>query len=150
MLKRLTPAKISITKLSTFPICNCNHDIGRVFEAKRKGQKKSLAANPLVNSFPYTETCDLCVVLQQIVACYMYQFPPCKWCNHLKNWLLFLTSPTVHEKLGRLSNKREGVSPLDELKNSWGKRSEIRLNKKIRNGIQRTRTLSFHVSTEIN
>ena len=42
------------------------------------------------------------VVLQQIVAC--YQFPPCKWCNHLKNWLLFLASPTVDEKL--VSNKK--------------------------------------------
>ena len=68
----------------------------------KEGAKKSLAANPLVNSFLYTETWDLCVVLQQIVAC--YQFPPCKWCNHLKNWLLFLTSPTVDEKLG--SNKK--------------------------------------------
>ena len=40
MLKRLTPAKISITKLSTFPIANCNHDIGRVFEANWERAKK--------------------------------------------------------------------------------------------------------------
>ena len=36
--------------------------------------------------------------------CACYQFPPCKWCNHLKNWLLFLASPTVDEKL--VSNKK--------------------------------------------
>ena len=56
MLKRLTQARISIKKLS---ISNCNHDIGRVFEAKRKGVSQILAANPLVTSFPYTETWDL-------------------------------------------------------------------------------------------